>query len=103
MPGEVMIEHDVRSDDLRLRIPVHTVSGVMRAFGERPRQPDWPAVTQYLDGYFVVARFQFEAADRLTEVFGEFALHGVSDRLSLPHECDKSSLALSAKSADEMK
>lgn len=81
--GEVTIDRAAKSGDLRLRIPVTTVSSGMRILDARLKEPDLLATTEYPEAYFVATRFQFDAAGGVKEVRGEFTLRGVGEPLSL--------------------
>jgi polyisoprenoid-binding protein YceI len=81
--GEVTIDRGARSGDLRLRIPVATVSTGMRVLDERLKQPDLLATAEYPEAYFVATQFHFDPAGGVKEVRGEFTLRGVSEPLSL--------------------
>ena len=83
VPGEVTVDRGARTGDLRLRIPVDTVSTGMRVLDARLKQPDLLATTEYPEAYFVATRFQFDAAGGVKEVRGEFTLRGVGEPLSL--------------------
>ena len=81
--GEVTIDRAAKTGDLRLRIPVATVSTGLRALDARLKQPDLLATVEYPEAYFVATRFQFDAAGGVKEVRGEFTLRGVGEPLSL--------------------
>ena len=81
--GEVTVDRVAKSGDLRLRIPVATVSTGMRVLDARLKQPDLLATAEYPEAYFVATRFQFDAAGGVKEVRGEFTLRGVGEPLSL--------------------
>jgi polyisoprenoid-binding protein YceI len=81
--GEVMVDRAAKSGDLRLRIPVATVSTGFRALDTRLQQPDLLATTEYPEAYFVATQFRFDAAGGVKEVRGEFTLRGVGEPLSL--------------------
>jgi polyisoprenoid-binding protein YceI len=83
VPGEVTVDRGARAGDLRLRIPVDTVSTGMRVLDARLKQPDLLATAEYPEAYFVATRFQFDAAGGVKEVRGEFTLRGVGEPLSL--------------------
>ena len=81
--GEVMIDPAAKTGDLRLRIPVATVSTGSRVLDARLKEPDLLATTEYPEAYFVATRFQFDAAGGVKEARGEFTLRGVGEPLSL--------------------
>ena len=81
--GEVTVDRTAKTGDLRLRVPVTTVSTGMRVLDARLKQPDLLATAEYPEAYFVATRFQFDAAGGVKEVRGEFTLRGVSEPLSL--------------------
>ena len=81
--GEVTVDRGSKSGDLRLRIPVTTVSSGLRLLDARLKEPDLLATTEYPEAYFVATRFQFDAAGGVKEVRGEFTLRGVGEPLSL--------------------
>jgi polyisoprenoid-binding protein YceI len=81
--GEVTVDRGARAGDLRLRIPVGTVSTGVRPLDVRLGQPDLLAVVEYPEAYFVATRFQFDDAGGVKEVRGEFTLRGVGQPLSL--------------------
>ena len=81
--GEVTVDRAAKSGDLRLRIPVATVSTGMRVLDARLKQPDLLATAEYPEAYFVATRFQFDAAGGVKEARGEFTLRGVGEPLSL--------------------
>jgi polyisoprenoid-binding protein YceI len=81
--GEVTVDRAAKSGDLRLRIPVTTVSSGMRLLDARLKEPDLLATAEYPEAYFVATRFQFDAAGGVKEVRGEFTLRGVAEPLSL--------------------
>jgi polyisoprenoid-binding protein YceI len=81
--GEVTVDRGARSGELRLRIPVDTVSTGIRPLDARLKQPDLLAVGEYPEAYFVATRFQFDDAGGVKEVRGEFTLRGVGQPLSL--------------------
>ena len=81
--GEVTIDRAAETGDLRLRIPVGTVSTGVRPLDARLKEPDMLATTEYPEAYFVATRFQFDAAGGVKEVRGEFTLRGVGQPLSL--------------------
>ena len=83
VPGEVTIDRGAHTGDLRLRIPVDTLSTGLRVLDARLKQPDLLATAEYPEAYFVATRFQFDAADGVKEVRGEFTLRGVGEPLSL--------------------
>lgn len=81
--GEVTVDRAAKTGDLRLRIPVGTVSTGVRALDARLKEPDMLATAEYPEAYFVATRFQFDAAGGVKEVRGEFTLRGVGQPLSL--------------------
>jgi polyisoprenoid-binding protein YceI len=81
--GEVTIDRTARTGDLRLRIPVTTLSTGSRVLDARLREPDLLATTEYPEAYFVATTFRFDAAGGVAEVRGEFTLRGVGEPLSL--------------------
>ncbi len=81
--GEVTIDRGARTGDLRLRIPVDTVSSGLRIFDARVKEPDLLATGEYPEAYFVATRFTFDADGGVKEVRGEFTLRGVGQPLSL--------------------
>ncbi len=81
--GEVTVDRAAQAGDLRLRIPVTTVSTGMRVLDARLKEPDLLATTEYPEAYFVATRFRFDAAGGVKEVRGEFTLRGVGEPLSL--------------------
>ena len=83
VPGEVTVDRDAHTGDLRLRIPVDTVETGLRVLDARLKQPDLLATTEYPEAYFVATKFQFDAAGGVKEVRGEFTLRGVGEPLSL--------------------
>jgi polyisoprenoid-binding protein YceI len=81
--GEVTVDRAAKSGDLRLRIPVGSVSTGLRVLDARLKQPDLLATAEYPEAYFVATRFQFDATGGVGEVRGEFTLRGVGEPLSL--------------------
>ena len=81
--GEVMVDRAAKAGDLRLRIPVTTVSTGLRVLDARLKEPDLLATAEYPEAYFVATRFQFDATGGVREVRGEFTLRGVGEPLSL--------------------
>jgi polyisoprenoid-binding protein YceI len=81
--GEVTVDRAAKAGDLRLRIPVTTLSTGMRILDARLKEPDLLATTEYPEAYFVATRFQFDAAGGVKDVRGEFTLRGVGEPLSL--------------------
>ena len=81
--GEVTIDRAAKTGDLRLRIPVTTVSTGTRLLDARLKEPDLLATTEYPEAYFVATRFQFDADGGVKEARGEFTLRGVGEPLSL--------------------
>ena len=81
--GEVMVDRAAQAGDLRLRIPVTTLSTGLRVLDARVKEPDLLATTEYPEAYFVATRFQFDPAGGVREVRGEFTLRGVGEPLSL--------------------
>jgi polyisoprenoid-binding protein YceI len=81
--GEVTIDRAAKTGDLRLRIPVTTVSTGVRALDARLKEPDLLATGDNPEAYFVATKFQFDAAGGVKEVRGEFTLRGVGEPLSL--------------------
>lgn len=81
--GEVTVDRGTKTGDLRLRIPVTTLSTGSRVLDARLREPDLLATAEYPEAYFVATRFQFDAAGGVREVRGEFTLRGVGEPLSL--------------------
>jgi len=81
--GEVTIDRTAKTGDLRLRIPVTTLSTGSRVLDARLREPDLLATTEYPEAYFVATTFRFDAAGGVAEVRGEFTLRGVGEPLSL--------------------
>ena len=81
--GEVMVDRAGKSGDLRLRIPMATLSTGMRLLDARLKEPDLLATSEYPEAYFVAKRFQFDAGGGVKEVRGEFTLRGVGEPLSL--------------------
>jgi polyisoprenoid-binding protein YceI len=81
--GEVTVDRGAKSGDLRLRIPVATVSTGLRVLDARLSQPDLLATAEYPEAYFVATQFHFDAAGAVKEVRGEFTLRGVGEPLSL--------------------
>jgi len=80
--GEVTIDRAGRTGDLRLRIPVSTLSTGSRLLDARLKEPDLLATSEYPEAYFVASDFRFEG-DQLVEVRGEFTLRAVSRPLVL--------------------
>jgi polyisoprenoid-binding protein YceI len=83
MTGSVQVDRTARTGDLRLRIPVGTVSSGLGVLDARLKQPDLLATAEYPEAYFIATRFRFDAAGGVKEVRGEFILRGVSEPLSL--------------------
>ncbi len=83
VPGEVTIDRAAHTGDLRLRIPVDTLSTGLRILDARLKQPDLLATAEYPDAYFVASRFQFDGQGGVKEARGEFTLRGVGEPLSL--------------------
>ena len=81
--GEVTVDRAGKAGDLRLRIPMATLSTGLRVLDARLKEPDLLATTEYPEAYFVATRFQFDAAGGVKEVRGEFTLRGVGTALSL--------------------
>ena len=81
--GEVTLDRTARTGDLRLRIPVATVSTGTRLLDARLKEPDLLATAEYPEAYFVATKFQFDAAGGVKEARGEFTLRGVGEPLSL--------------------
>ena len=81
--GEVTVDRGARTGDLRLRIPVATVSSGIGTFDARLKQPDLLATAEYPEAYFVATRYRFDDAGGVQEVRGEFTLRGVGQPLSL--------------------
>jgi len=81
--GEVTLDRGAKTGDLRLRIPVTTLSTGSRALDARLKEPDLLATAEYPEAYFVATKFQFDAAGAVKEVRGEFTLRGVGEPLSL--------------------
>jgi polyisoprenoid-binding protein YceI len=81
--GEVTVDRSARTGDLRLRIPVASVSTGLRILDGRLKQSDLLATTEYPEAYFVATQFRFDAAGGVKEVRGEFTLRGVGEPLSL--------------------
>ena len=81
--GEVTVDRGAKSGDLRLRIPVATVSSGLPVLDARLKQPDLLATAEYPEAYFVATRFRFDDAGGVKEVRGEFTLRGVGEPLSL--------------------
>ncbi len=81
--GDVTVDRAAKAGDLRLRIPVTTLSTGMRILDARLKEPDLLATTEYPEAYFVATRFQFDAAGGVKDVRGEFTLRGVGEPLSL--------------------
>ena len=81
--GEVMVDRAGKAGDLRLRIPMATLSTGMRLLDARLKEPDLLATSEYPEAYFVATRFQFDAGGGVKEVRGEFTLRGVGEPLSL--------------------
>ena len=81
--GEVTVDRGARTGDLRLRIPVGTVSSGLRTLDARLKEPDLLATAEYPEAYFVATRFRFDPAGGVAEVRGEFTLRGVGEPLSL--------------------
>ena len=81
--GEVMVDRAAKAGDLRLRIPVTTISTGLRVLDARLKEPDLLATTEYPEAYFVATRFRFDAAGGVQEVRGEFTFRGAGEPLSL--------------------
>ena len=81
--GEVTLDRAARTGDVRLRIPMATLSTGLRALDARLKEPDLLATVEYPEAYFVATRFRFDAAGGVKEVRGEFTLRGVGQPLSL--------------------
>ncbi|MBW8778831.1 MAG: YceI family protein [Burkholderiales bacterium] len=81
--GEVTLDRAAKTGDLRLRIPVSTLSTGSRMLDARLKEPDLLATTEYPEAYLVATKFQFDAAGGVKEVRGEFTLRGVGEPLSL--------------------
>lgn len=81
--GEVTLDRAARTGDVRLRIPVTSVSTGVRALDARLKEPDLLATGEYPEAYFVATRFLFDAAGGVKEVRGEFTLRGIGEPLSL--------------------
>jgi len=81
--GEVTIDRAARTGDLRLRIPMTTLSTGVRLLDARLKEPDLLAMAEYPEAYFVATRFQFDADGGVQDVRGEFTLRGVGEPLSL--------------------
>lgn len=83
LTGDVTLDRAGRAGEVRLRIPVASVSTGVSALDARLRQPDLLATVDYPEAYFVATRFRFDAAGGVKEVRGEFTLRGVGQPLSL--------------------
>ena len=81
--GEVTVDRGAKSGDLRLRIPVTTLSTGFRPLDTRLKESDLLATAEYPEAYFVATQFHFDAAGGIKEVRGEFTLRGVGEPLSL--------------------
>jgi polyisoprenoid-binding protein YceI len=81
--GEVTVDRAAKAGDIRLRIPVTTISTGSRVFDARLKEPDLLATTEYPEAYFVATRFQFDAAGGVKEIRGEFTFRGAGEPLSL--------------------
>ena len=81
--GEVTVDRTAKSGDLRLRIPVTTLSTGFRPLDSRLKEPDLLATAEYPEAYFVATQFRFDAAGGVKDVRGEFTLRGVGEPLSL--------------------
>ena len=81
--GEVTIDRAAKSGDLRLRIPVTTLSTGFRPLDSRLKEPDLLSTAEYPEAYFVATQFRFDAAGGVQDVRGEFTLRGVGEPLSL--------------------
>ena len=80
--GEVLLDRAAQRGDVRLRIPVATVSTGLRVFDARLRESDLLATEDYPEAYFVATRFRFDG-DKPVEIRGEFTFRGTSQPLSL--------------------
>ncbi|HEX4508819.1 MAG TPA: YceI family protein [Burkholderiaceae bacterium] len=80
--GEVEVDRQARTGDLRLRIPVGSLDTGMATLDARLKEPDLLDAKGYPEAYFIAQRFRFEG-DRIAEVRGEFILRGTSEPLSL--------------------
>jgi polyisoprenoid-binding protein YceI len=83
LTGEVTVDRAGKAGDLRLRIPMATLSTGLRILDARLKEPDLLATTEYPEAYFVATRFQFDANGGVKEVRGEFTLRGIGEPLSL--------------------
>jgi polyisoprenoid-binding protein YceI len=81
--GEVQVDPAARTGDVRLRIPVGTVSTGFAPLDARLKEPDLLATAANPEAYFIATNFRFDAAGNLQEVRGEFILRGTSEPLSL--------------------
>ncbi|HEX7690132.1 MAG TPA: YceI family protein [Burkholderiaceae bacterium] len=83
LQGEVTVDPAAGTGDVRLRIPMATLSTGFAPLDARLKRPDLLAVDDYPEAYFVATRFRFDAAGGVREVRGEFILRGHSEPLSL--------------------
>jgi polyisoprenoid-binding protein YceI len=83
LSGSVTIDPAARQGDLRLRIPVGTLSTGARLLDARLKAADMLDVANYPEAYFIATAFRFGADGGVQEVRGEFIVHGTSQPLSL--------------------
>lgn len=83
LQGEVTIAPAAGTGDVRLRIPMATLSTGVAALDARLKRPDLLAVDAYPEAYFIATHFRYDAAGGVQEVRGEFILRGHSEPLSL--------------------
>ncbi len=82
--GDVTLDRAAGTGDVRLEIPVATVSTGSRVFDARLREPDLLSTDANPVAWFVATRFRLAAVDgAVQEVRGEFTFRGTSAPLSL--------------------
>ena len=83
VPGEVTVEPAAGRGDLRLRIPLGTVSTGVPALDAIVKGRLLLDVDASPEAYFIATRFRFDGTGAVQEVRGEFILRGHSEPLSL--------------------
>jgi polyisoprenoid-binding protein YceI len=83
LDGQVVLDREARSGEVRLTIPMATLDTGSRVLDARLRAPDLLATEAFPDAWFVATSFRYAADGGLAEVRGEFTVRGTSLPLSL--------------------
>lgn len=83
LQGEVVLDREAQAGEVRLTIPLASLSTGVKFLDSRLRERDLLATDEWPDAWFVATNFRFASDGGVQEVRGELTVRGVGTALSL--------------------